>query len=174
MDGAVWGFIGVVVGGLITGLVTIFAESIRADKAAALDGAKRQDDRQIGRDAFQRQNLLDLQVALAAFGRAEGKANFADTMSLRETGGLRQYPDDISAEMFEANRQLAFLTERVSDDDLRGKINAMRARSSQRAVLMSAEHGSVTEARLDREMMELMEMFVDAQERLGTVLRSLL
>lgn len=61
MDGAIWGFIGVVVGGLITGLVSIRLESIRADKAAALDSAKRADDRRLGRDAFTRDTLLDLQ-----------------------------------------------------------------------------------------------------------------
>jgi hypothetical protein len=66
MDAAVWGFIGVVTGGLITGIVTVISERMRADKEAALDSAKRQDDRRIGSDAFQRQTLLALQEALVA------------------------------------------------------------------------------------------------------------
>ena len=63
MDAAIWGFIGVVVGGLITGLVSIRLETIRADKEAAFDSAKRSDDRQLGRDAFTRDTLLNLQDA---------------------------------------------------------------------------------------------------------------
>jgi hypothetical protein len=64
MDGAVWGFIGVIIGGLTTGLVTLGVELIRANKAASLDSAKRQDDRQLGRDQFQRETLLKLQAAI--------------------------------------------------------------------------------------------------------------
>ena len=64
MEPAVWGFIGVIVGGLITGMVTLGVELIRANKAASLDSAKRQDDRQFGRDQFQRETLLELQGAI--------------------------------------------------------------------------------------------------------------
>jgi hypothetical protein len=64
MDGAIWGFVGVVVGGLITGLVSIRLETIRSDKASALDGARRHDDRRLALDQFQRETLLALQEAV--------------------------------------------------------------------------------------------------------------
>ena len=82
----------------ITGAVTIWAESIRADKAATLDSAKRQDDRQLGRDHFQRETLLLVQEVLADFMRAEGRAQVADVTSIRATGDLSQYPEGISEE----------------------------------------------------------------------------
>lgn len=63
-DAATWGFAGVIVGGLTTGLVTLGVELIRAYKTASLDSAKRQDDRQLGRHAFQREWLVALQDAI--------------------------------------------------------------------------------------------------------------
>ena len=64
MEAAVWGFVGVVIGGIITGFVSIRLETIRADREASLDSAKRADDRRLGRDAFQREGLLALQDAV--------------------------------------------------------------------------------------------------------------
>ena len=63
-DAATWGFAGVIIGGLTTGLVTLGVEIIRANKASSLDSAKRRDDRQLGRDQSQRQTLLELQAAI--------------------------------------------------------------------------------------------------------------
>lgn len=64
MEPAIWGFVGVIIGGLITGLVSIRLETIRADKAAALDSAKRRDDRELALDQFQREALLAMQDAV--------------------------------------------------------------------------------------------------------------
>jgi hypothetical protein len=44
--------------------VTLGVELVRANKAADLDSATRRDDRQLGRDQFQRETLLELQVAI--------------------------------------------------------------------------------------------------------------
>jgi len=73
MDGAIWGFVGVIVGGVITGLATLGVELIRANKAASLDSAKRQDDRQFRRDKFQRKTLLVLQHAVTEYMTALGR-----------------------------------------------------------------------------------------------------
>jgi hypothetical protein len=59
MDAAVWGVIGVIVGGLITGLVSVGAEWLRGKQAADLDGIKRTDDRRIKLDDIQRATLLE-------------------------------------------------------------------------------------------------------------------
>jgi hypothetical protein len=71
MEPAVWGFIGVIVGVAVTGIVTIRAEIIRADRTEKLDRWKRVDDRQLARDQFQRQTLLDLQDAIAELSDIE-------------------------------------------------------------------------------------------------------
>jgi len=78
-DAATWGFVGVIVGGLITGLLTLGVELIRANRAAALDGAKRRDDRQLGRDQFQRETLLELQGAVTNFATALGRLHSVRT-----------------------------------------------------------------------------------------------
>ena len=64
MDAAVWGFLGVVIGGLVTGAITIWAQVLRGRQEADLDSAKRTDARRAGREGFQQSNLLELQVAL--------------------------------------------------------------------------------------------------------------
>ena len=82
---AVFGFIGVVIGGVVTGWFTIRAERLRADKADAVDNARRRDDRLLDRDNFQRATLLSLQdvagelVTLAAEVHANESATFAKT-----------------------------------------------------------------------------------------------
>jgi hypothetical protein len=78
-DAATWGFVGVIVGGLVTGLLTLGVELIRANRAAALDGAKRRDDRQLGRDQFQRETLLELQGAVTNFATALGRLHSVRT-----------------------------------------------------------------------------------------------
>ncbi len=98
MDGAVWGFVGVIVGGIITGLVTLGVELIRSGKETSLDSAKRQDDRQLGRDAFQREWLVALQDAIQAL------------WMIREHGS----PAELDALL-----AIAKIQSRISDDEVR-------------------------------------------------------
>ena len=82
---AVFGFIGVIIGGVVTGWFTVRAERVRADKAVAFDSAKRRHERLLERDNFQRATLLGLQdvagglVTLAAQVHADDSASFAKT-----------------------------------------------------------------------------------------------
>ena len=87
MDAAAWGFVGVVIGGVITGGVAIAAEWLRGRHESILDSSKRGDDRRLAREAFQRENLLDLQRLLAVWMRAEGKFMLSDQRTFRSTGG---------------------------------------------------------------------------------------
>jgi hypothetical protein len=121
-----WGFVGVLAGGLITGIVTIRAESIRADKVAALDSAKRQDDRQLKRDDIQRQTLLDLQEAVGAWMRVQMQIEHADVIAIRETGRFGRHGDELGAAQLSSTQRLVYLTERVKDDALRERLNNLR------------------------------------------------
>lgn len=98
MDGAIWGFVGVIVGGIITGLVTLGVELIRSGKETSLDSAKRRDDRQLGRDAFQREWLVALQDAIQAL------------WMIREHGSPAEL-DGLLA--------IAKIQSRISDDEVR-------------------------------------------------------
>ena len=157
-----------------TGFFAIRAESIRADKEAKLDREKRQDDRRLGSDNFQRETLLRLQEDLAVFMRAEGRGHHADVMALREFGGLRQYPPAISEEMFAARRQLGYTVERVKDDELRAAVQRLTRRVSEMQAARLVLHEGVTEAQLDADMLEMAELGDVANQRLGVVLRGLL
>jgi hypothetical protein len=64
-----WGFVGVVIGSVITGIVAIGGQLLRGRQDADLDGQKRTNDRQIERDRTQRDTLLELQQALGAWLR---------------------------------------------------------------------------------------------------------
>jgi hypothetical protein len=105
MEPAVWGFAGVIVGGLTTGLVTLGVELIRAYKAASLDSAKRRDDRQLGRDQFQRETLLDLQGAIH------------ELMTL--LGHLIKHSTPVTHELNQQALKVGTLGSRVDDDLVR-------------------------------------------------------
>jgi hypothetical protein len=60
VEEAVWGFVGVVVGGFLTAAVTLGAEVVRGRHEFGRDDAKRQTDRQLAHDDFQRETLLAL------------------------------------------------------------------------------------------------------------------
>jgi hypothetical protein len=112
MDAAAWGFVGVVVGGLLTGIVSIAAEWLRGKHESNLDSAKRTDDRRLAREAFQRENLLAIQERLAEWMRAETKLNIHDRATVEASGTITLAPRGLSDEIFETQRHLVYLVER--------------------------------------------------------------
>ena len=90
MDAAVWGFIGVVVGGAIAGLVSLGAEVIRTNREAMLDSTRRQDDRQIERERFERATLIGMQDAAhaALIALADPSPSFAAAEALNQLAAL--------------------------------------------------------------------------------------
>ena len=88
---AVFGFVGVIIGGIVTGWFTIRAERLRAEQAEAVGSARRRDERLLDRDNFQRATLLGIQdvagglVTLAAQVHANDSASFAKTSAARVT-----------------------------------------------------------------------------------------
>lgn len=167
MDGAIWGFIGVVVGAVITGFVTIRAESLRAEKAAALDTARRDADRRLARDEFQRENLLALQVKLVEWLRTMADMYNADLASVRETGEVDLAPGEATSREMLAGREFMYLTERVGDDGLRARLTGLRG--------LSVEAGQArTEDEVEAAGQAIARAGSAALEHLGTVLRTYL
>jgi hypothetical protein len=171
VDPAVWGVIGVIVGGLITSSVTLGAEIVRGRNAASLDRKKRDDDRQLARDAFQRETLLALQEALNRWMRAVAQMSMWDTRSLREQGRLVLLPEDLNTEVFEAGIRMMFLTERVTDDDLREVLSELRSTEATMQARRAVLHGRATEATVESEFQDLMSQGAVVQRALGAVLR---
>jgi hypothetical protein len=124
---AVFGFIGVIIGGIVTGTFTVRAERVRAEKAEAFDSAKRRDDRLLGRDDFQRATLLALQdvagtlVTLSAQVHTNDSSAFAKTGKW-PTGRTRPAPSHLDARL-----TLRKLQSRVVDEEVRGLVDVMLA-----------------------------------------------
>lgn len=119
MDAAVWGFLGVVVGGALTGAITIWVQYLRGRQEADLDTAKRQAERRLDRDSFQQANLVELQVALDEWVGIE-IGRLEDVLSGEEVAdeGVRRADAP--------TRRLAYLTERVTDAELRDRLTRIR------------------------------------------------
>lgn len=157
MDSAAWGFLGVVIGGAVTGGIAIWAQWLRGRQEADLDSAKRDDNRRLGREGFQQANLLELQVALDEWVGIE-LGRLEDTI----TG--ERVPDAGTRAADAPTRRLAYLTERVTDDALRQRLTLIRTTAWSIGVeddLVAARSRLQDDARA-------------AQEQVGALLRSYL
>ena len=117
MDGAIWGFVGVVVGGVITGILTLGTEVVRANKQADLDGAKRSDDRRLAMNTFQRETLLALQDAMNDLNGVVVKL-MADRPTVADPGSLSRYEQTVNDYRL-TSASVILLTTRVADDEVR-------------------------------------------------------
>jgi len=174
MDSAVWGALGVIIGAIIAGAVSIGGELLRGRQEADLDSRKRQDDRRIGSDDLQRATLLELQERLAEWVRAEILLYSGDIASVKEAGKLTRLPEDLSNTEFEAARSLMYLTERVLDDGLRNQIVGLRAYVGERQAMLAVEGDTVTVYRLRGEQEDLIRRALTVHEGFGPVLRKYL
>ncbi|HLQ14433.1 MAG TPA: hypothetical protein VK256_01055 [Candidatus Eisenbacteria bacterium] len=130
------------------------------------DRAARTESRQDQKDDFQRQTLLDLQEAVARFGRAVGRAHHQDIMAHRESGkwGRSLLGDDLDQEYVASQVHLQLLRERARDDELRRL--ATRFQNLGVLVTMSQSKDQAT-SRMD----DWIECLGNLQDRLGMVLR---
>ncbi len=111
MDAGTAAFLGVLIGGLITGVVTIGAELIRGRREAGLDSAKRSDDRRLGRDAFQRAQLLELQEAAEQLLNATEAIHF----HAQASGTMFGLPSALENSYDEAVLRVSKLRSRIAD-----------------------------------------------------------
>lgn len=171
MDAATWGFVGVIVGGVITAVATVGVQWLRGTQDSKLDSLKRDDDRKVESDRVQRATLLELQERLNEWMRGCAKIYMADRAALRATGQMHQLPPAVSDEAFEAGRRLMYLTERVTDDDLRTALRAVQSLSARQEAAHVVDREHTTMQSLEADWNELMRRASDVQERLGVVLR---
>jgi hypothetical protein len=142
VDAAVWGFIGVVVGSLIT----LGAELIRTRNESSPDS--RTSRRLAERDRFQRSTLVELQGALESFAgaaRAVGEARDAEASA---AGAWRPFSDaTLTPELTEANRKanmaIVSLSALVLDDEVRRLCQEVLASAAQIWLAQSAEEADL-------------------------------
>lgn len=102
-------------------------ELLRGWQAAKLDSTKRKDDRKIESDRIQRETLLELQPAVTEWMREVTLMHFANVDSLH-AGGKRAnpLPPGLDERVMLTTRRVSYLSERVTDDDLRESLVDMR------------------------------------------------
>jgi hypothetical protein len=164
VDAAVWGFVGTLVGALISIGTTILSHR----HAAVLQRQANDLDRQERARAFQRENLISLQDALQLCTRAVGKAVHEDIMAVRRgiPWGQNQIDSDLDETMRSSNARVYALVERVADDPLR---EAIRNYQTLLNSLLLTPDQRAAEAKFNR----VTDAIPDVMAQLGTVLRRL-
>lgn len=114
-------FVGVIVGGIITGITTLGVEWLRSNGEWTTDQKKREDNRRLGLEELQRVTLLELQGAVIDMARSAAQINLHDLRHFHETGRWeRTQVGEELAEFDRVARQRAnALKTRVADDEAR-------------------------------------------------------
>lgn len=163
MDSAIWGLIGTVVGALAsigsTWLSNFSAHKLQKSIAKA-DHIERA-------HAFQRETLLSLQDAFHDMLRLIARAYIHDRQAHADGSewGRGNLPDELSEDLRLAQRKMAILVERVSDNLLR---NAVKATMENTAGVLFAKSLAEAKQRFSTVSSEANRNL----EQLGGVLRS--
>lgn len=167
MEPAVWGFLGTLLGAVVGAFASIVTIVVTARNARALQADADASERVERARAFQRDNLLVLQEALAVEMRLVARGHLEDLASYREGKlfpGQARLSEDLDYELLEAARRVAALTERVANNGLRSTIKSLRREMT--GVLL-ARDATESEAR----MRDISSHYHAVIEQLGTVLR---
>lgn len=154
---------------LVLGYVgTLVTEAAQGNRARRIAKEERDDALSVThmaeRRAFELQTLSDLKAALADLGRAAGKAHHFDFTRARETGSATmpttQLPEEINAELFEANRRVQSLVGLVMDRAARDKVgeftSAIVCLGTMQRPVAEAEHGLLAAVELVDEAQQLL------------------
>ena len=162
-----WGFIGTLLGAIVGASASIFTTRINSKNAiriqSNLDKYKREEK---FRD-FQRENLLKTQEKLYESFRLVGMAHLEDLKNYMETNKWEISPLNPKFENDLANtfRQIAILTERIDNNDLRAELGEIRKLMTKCLVV-------TTHSDSQKMMMKLSDQFDDLMKKLGVILRS--
>jgi hypothetical protein len=128
MDAATWGFVGALAGTVVGASASIVTTIISGWNANRLQKNADALERTERARAFQRSNLLELQDSLQDAMRLIGRAHHEDMLAARESGewGKSMLSEEVNQGTLLANRNLAILTERVANDELRSNLRKLR------------------------------------------------
>jgi hypothetical protein len=115
VNSATWGFVGVVVGGGMS----VGAEWLRLKSGAQISKEQKKHEIRVGRDTFQKDNLLNLQGDLARWIKAANSAFVLEIGWIRRSQAFSPLPPEVTLDIFETTQLLAVRVERITDDKLR-------------------------------------------------------
>ncbi|MEV0220310.1 hypothetical protein [Streptomyces sp. NPDC050704] len=121
MAAAIFGFVGVLLGSLITSVLTIYKDRLAARHEIELRDQQYERDRQAAKDAFQRESILALQTAVTNLLKAAYKELDRVLAEFHESGSwpARQWETPTAEGWSEAVLQLQLSASRVLDGGLR-------------------------------------------------------
>jgi hypothetical protein len=128
VDSAVWGLIGTLVGAATSVGTTWLASR----SSYYLQSTAKELERIERANAFQRQNLLDIQEALHDALRLTTQAHMEDLRAHKDGAvwGRTMLGEPVNEGFRHAARRVAILTDRISDDILRAKVKALMSLAS--------------------------------------------
>lgn len=167
MEPLTWAFIGTIIGTAVGAAASIFTTMITASNSRKLQESAASIERSEKAREFQRNNLLELQEALSVGMRLTWRAHLFDTkqpQKSNESDRTALLPEELNQQIFNSNRQLSILTERVINDQLRESIRDLRE-SMTKVLMVRAEDKSFLE------MNKVRVLHKETMELLGKVLR---
>jgi hypothetical protein len=112
--------IGIIIGSALVIVYGSVTEVLRGRRESLLDRQKRADDRQLAREAFQREQLQSLQPALVAWARASVEHQLVDRAAYRASGEWHKnlVGPEVSEREQMASLNLTMLRSRIADEEL--------------------------------------------------------
>ena len=162
MDAAIWGFIGTIVGAF----ASIGTSWLSSANSLKLQNRNAQDQRTESARSFQRQTLLELQEAIHDALRLVGRAHVEDYLAYKKSGswGTAILSEEVNEGSRLAQRKVAILTERVTDESLRIEVKILMSIATQALLAKTQDEA---DGALNRAFSESTQVL----ERLGAVLR---
>ena len=154
---------------------TFAAQLLRERFTSGRDREARRAEREVARDAFQRETLLELQDAMLRVVRTTTllRINHRTVYASNGTYAREADPPGMSEEFREAVAIAARLRQRVLDDDLRQRMQDVRGLCTQ--IVSPPETGETDEQaarRAEDESNRLAHEYSDLEDHLGEVLRA--
>jgi gas vesicle protein len=170
MEPVTWGFVGATVGTVIGASASIVTTVITARNQRNLKKEDATLNREIKSREFQFNNLLKIQGVLSSTIRLVARAYLEDMKNDINSSADSELPmlsTDLSTEIMMANRELANLSERIKDNDLRDNVLLLRQKMTK--VLLA-------ESKIEREeqFKSLAPVYDESMAKLGVVLRGTL
>lgn len=162
MESAIWGFIGTIVGATASLLATYLTNK----HSAKLSSEARSEERTEKFREFQRETLLELQMALNDVARTTFLIHLEDSKGYVSgvDWGKVLVSDQLAEEDRIARRRVSMYVERVADDSVRGAVKTMMAEVG---FIMRA----TSKAEADQALANVTSGSVKLNELVGKVLR---
>lgn len=120
--------VSVLIGFVGKGVLDYFADARKAKAEATARNEARHQAVALGKVAFQKEALVELQELLESLGRNLGRTHYEDVKASRETGKWRKnlLGEPLNTDLTKTQSRVMILGSRVSDDEVREGVRSFR------------------------------------------------